>query len=264
MATLGEVVGLPIVVDSAGEVDFEYQLLTLALNSGLRIQTMAVCYIDEKLLVALPLTTWHKRTASKRFLPQGGLIKPVMVEVGIAQPLHRESHVEDQDIKVWMGFLAADLVKMLKLEDDVDAHVIPFDHSFWESDSDECFPFAAGLVGAAQEHFAFETAGETALDEPPKLGEGGSGSHQLESRMGRLELLVGKLSSQLEAVLDAGKVEKTPKVVMPTPKRPSALRKPKQVDDQPVVSFPSLDQSVATAALAAGVEENALQDKCRR
>ena len=228
MATVGGEPEFPIVVDSAGEVDFEYQLLTLTLNSGVRIHTIAVGFIEEKLLVALPLTTWHKRTASKRALPQGGLIKPVTVELGVAELWNRESLLEGQEIKVWMGFLAADLVKQLALDDEVEASGKPFDHSFWESGSDECFPFAGGLVAAAQEHFAFETAGETVGDEEQQQIGAASGSLELESRMGRLELLVGKLSSQLETVLESGKLEKpTPKVdktsaaPTATPKRPS-------------------------------------------
>ena len=267
MATVGGEPEFPIVVDSAGEVDFEYQLLTLTLNSGVRIHTIAVGFIEEKLLVALPLTTWHKRTASKRALPQGGLIKPVTVELGVAELLNRESLLEGQEIKVWMGFLAADLVKQLALEDEVEASGKPFDHSFWESGSDECFPFAGGLVAAAQEHFAFETAGETVGDEEQQQIGAASGSLELESRMGRLELLVGKLSSQLETVLESGRLEKpTPKVdktsaaPAATPKRPSALRNPKHVDSGLSVTFPSLDQSVVSAALAAGVDQASLQE----
>ena len=267
MATLGAESDLPIVVDSAGEVDFEYQLLILTLNSGVRIQAIAVGYIDGKVLVALPLTTWHKRTASKRALPQGGLMKPVTVELGVAELLDREKLLEGQVIKVWMGFLAAELVQQLTLEDEIESSGKPLDHSFWESDSDECFPFAGGLVAAAQEHFAFETAGETAADDQQELPPVASGSIELESRMGRLELLVGKLSSQLETVLEGGKLEKEVSsaekslpISSPTPKRPSALRKPKEVDSGMSVSFPSLDQSVVSAALAAGVDQSSLQE----
>lgn len=221
MATAGDST-VPVVVDSAGEVDTEYQLLCLTLNSGVRIQAFAVALIDEKLLVAFPLTAWHKRTASKRALPPGSYSKPVVVELGVADPVERGKLQEDLEIKVWMGFLTTDLVPQLSVmtEEDQDN---PFNHSFWESDSDELYPYAAGLVSAAQEHFAFETAGETPLDEPLLPASVASGSHQLESRLGRLEMMVGKLSSQLEGVLSPKGQQDAPAVIAPTPKRTSAL-----------------------------------------
>ena len=92
-----------------------------------------------------------------------------------------------------------------------------------------------------------------------KVGVSGF-QHQLEGRMGRLEMLVGKLSSQLEAVLEGGKIEKTTEVKAPEPKRQSALRRTKQPDSGLSVSFPSLDQSVVSAALAAGIDPDSIQE----
>ena len=115
------------------------------------------------------------------------------------------------------------------------------------------YPSGEGLVAAAAEHFAFQSA---TGGEDLSVIEDVSGSHAMESRLGRLENLVGNLAAKLEAALPV------PQTVDAQPKgsRPSALRKSgKQKEDPPHVSFPSLDPSVVASAIAAGVDTQSLQ-----
>lgn len=249
---------LPTVSLSDGRIDHSYNFLCLTLNSGIQIRLVAVAYIDSRLLVAVPQAVWRKRTASKRILP--GLVRATLVEVGCS--VKKEDGVEpaDQNIKLWMGFLPAELEDLVS--EDVDG--VEFAHSFLGSDSEDSFPSAAGLVAAATDHFAFQSAiggDDTPLEGP--IVE--SGSHKRETRLGRLELLVGTLASKMDSALVAMQPAATssaPTIAAPAAKRQSALRR-KDADshkDAPHVSFPSLDQSVVASALAAGVDEKSLRE----
>lgn len=189
---IAEFVGetLPTVALSTGAVSNDFKYLCLTLNSTTRIQVVAVAYIEDRLLVALPYTAWHRRTASKRALPALG--KPCVVEVAWAQEEDREQ-IQDQTVKLWMGFLTADLVAMV----DEDGEDGEFSHVFSESGFEECYPSGNGLVAAAMEHFAFQSAAEDIVQQVAAE----SGSHLLESRLGRLESLVGNLASKLDSAL---------------------------------------------------------------
>ena len=247
---MAEFVGetLPTVALSTGAVSNDFKYLCLTLNSTTRIQVVAVAYIEDRLLVALHYTAWHRRTASKRALPAFG--KPCVVEVAWAQEEDR-SQMQEQTLKLWMGFLTADLVAMV----DEDGEDGEFSHVFSESGLEECYPSGNGLVAAAMEHFAFQSATEDIVQQVAAE----SGSHLLESRLGRLESLVGSLAAKLDSALG----DPTP-VVEAAPSRPSALRKgARQNVQQPHASFPSLDPSVVASALSAGVVASSLQEMQR-
>lgn len=239
---------LPTVALSSGEVDHDFKYFCLTLNSTVRIQVIAIAYIDNRLLVAVPHSTWHKRTASRRVLP--GLTKPQVVEVGCVEEGDRSQLHATEMVKLWVGFLPDELIPTLT----EDLGEEEFQHLFLDSTLDGFYPSGAGLVAAATEHFAFQSAtGEEKVE--PLIVE--SGSHRMESRLGRLEALVGNLASKLDAVL------KPDDVVQPPPKsqRPSALRKSGDVrPDSPHVSFPTLDPSVVASAVAAGVDPKSLQE----
>ena len=232
-----------------GSVAHSYEFLCLALNSTTRIQLVAVAYIESRLLVGVPHSVWHRRTALKRVLP--ALTKPSLVEVGCVEEQDRSVEIADQTVKLWMGFLNAELADLiLKVDDETQ-----FTHSFLEPDFEDYYPSGHGLVAAAAEHFAFQSAtgGEDPQSTAPLVE---SGSHQLESRMGRLELLVGSLASKLDSAIG---VMQEPQQQQ-APPRPSALRRKPPEKEAPHVSFPALDQSVVAAALAAGVDPKSLEE----
>ncbi len=231
----------------AGGVDFDFKYHCLTLNSGDRIQVVAVAFIDDRLLIAAPQTAWHRRTSSKRVLPT--LTKPCLVEVGCVEDVDRSVLHQTEMVKVWMGFIPPELIALME-EEGAD---VTYEHLLLDSALEGFYPSGEGLVAAAAEHFAFQSA---TGGEDLSVIEDVSGSHAMESRLGRLENLVGNLAAKLEAALPV------PQTVDAQPKgsRPSALRKSgKQKEDPPHVSFPSLDPSVVASAIAAGVDTQSLQ-----
>ena len=239
---------LPTVALPSAGVEHSFNYLCLTLNSTTRIQIVAVAYIDDRLLVAAPHTAWHKRTAAKRVLP--ALVKPVLVEVGCVEEERRSQLLPDQTMKLWMGFLPPELVAQLSQEEED----VEYAHVFSDSDFESFYPSGASLVAAASEHFAFQSA--TGGEEDPPVDYG---SHAMESRLGRLENLVGSLAAKLDSVLVPQEVAGVPL----QSGRPSALRKPSRARDKssaPHVSFPSLDPSVVASALSAGVDVTSLQE----
>ena len=99
-----------------GSVAHSYDFLCLALNSTTRIQLVAVAYIESRLLVGVPQSVWHRRIASKRVLP--ALTKPSLVEVGCMEEQDRSVEIADQTVKLWMGFLNAELADLIVKVDD--------------------------------------------------------------------------------------------------------------------------------------------------
>lgn len=252
-STVGEL--LPTVALPGGGVNLDFKYSCLTFNSTTRIQTVAVAYIDDRLLVAVPHSAWHRRTASKRAFP--ALTKATLVEVDCMEEEDRSQQLQpEQTVKLWMGFLNAEMAAMMT----EDGEEGDFSHTFSGPDLDSFYPSGEGLVAAAMEHFAFQsaTAGETEemLDEP----HGVSGSHRLESRLGRLEALVGNLASKLDRALSSSVVPEAPKTTRPSALRRDATQKPAV---QPHVSFPSLDPSVVASALSAGVDPKSLEEMQR-
>ena len=247
-----------LVLQEAGEVNASYPVAQFFANPDTgspSVPVIQIGLIQNKLLVAVPQSTWH-RTLSRRIMPATSLIKPTLVEVGVTLLEERETLVEGETCKLWIGFLRPEF--MPQLHGDVEE--CEFDHFFHQLDDGElCLPNGQGLVDVAQEHFAFFSAEETEL-------VADTGSESMESRMLKLEEAVSKIVVALEKS-DSMK-----------PSRPGALRKP----SPPHVSFAStpkgssssagasskkksqppfghLDPGVVAAALQAGVDNESLQ-----
>jgi hypothetical protein len=228
-----------------------YKTYLIENQAGEFVETMAVCEIDGKLLVAVPFGVWH-RSVSKRLLYSQSLTKALVVEVGICPPDRRDVP-EEEVVKLWMGFLSPLTRNSMQVAGDEDAPA----YVFVDGDLIGFMPFADGLVAAAQEHFAFETGVET-LDGPH--AEPGS-VPELGKRMADMEEKFGALDGKLESILQAidGRSAKPPPEV-----RPGVLRTGTRYRGAAAVpKFPGLDQSVVAAALAAGVEEDALREMQR-
>ena len=237
--------------DSIDGVVQNYKTYLIENQAGEFVETVAVCEIDGKLLVAVPFGVWH-RSVSKRLLYSQSLTKALVVEVGICPPDRRDVP-EEEVVKLWMGFLSPLTRNSMQVAGDEDAPA----YVFVDGDLIGFMPFADGLVAAAQEHFAFETGVET-LDglhaEPGSVPELGKRMADMEEKFGALD---GKLESILQAI--DGRSAKPPPEV-----RPGVLRTGTRYRGAAAVpKFPGLDQSVVAAALAAGVEEDALREMQR-
>ena len=248
-----------------GVVHAEYQCWCLKSGSTLVaepqfIEVVAVCRIESKLLVAVPLGAWH-RTLSRRLLPSKALTKAVTVEVSLCAPYDREATEVEDTVKLWMGFLNPSLedgLEMIGEETEIGM-------AFADGEFVGFLPSAYGLVEAAQEHFAFETAASGGRDvapaTPARVSEGDSGLGE-EDRLSRLERVMNQLVTKVDAMTSERQAPREE-----PSGRPSALRRRKDAasssGDLLQGQYPDLDPSVVAAALNAGVEPHALQEMQR-
>ena len=236
-----------VVVDATGEIDFDYPLCGLEAGEEL-IPLVRVAIIGDRLLVAVPLSAWHRKL-NKRVLPRACLQKPVVVEVGSCSSEDREAELERPLCRCWMGFLVEEFHASVLTPADAEE----FTHVFVAGELPGLLPSARGLVAAAQEHFAFETAAEE------EVRENVSGSATIEARMTSLEETLGQIASQLATLTTGSASPTSANTVRASSKqkaRPSALKTAKSQQSK----FPSLDPSVVAAAIDAGVPEDNLQE----
>lgn len=106
-------------------VVFDYQCCVLPDQLGGLCEIVPVCYIDTKLLVAVPHSVWN-RVVAKRALSDKALSKFVLVEVGQCAPYQRDTPEAGEVMKVWMGFLNASLENLVHvpLESEVPISVL--------------------------------------------------------------------------------------------------------------------------------------------
>lgn len=230
-----------LVVSPSSPLNSNPETVTFALESGESIEIFAVTYIDDKLLVAVPISVWNKRVA-QRLLPKDFLQKPVVVEVLACKPEDPSSDLEEFKGRVWMGFIAPSyLAKLEVVTEDVN-----FDYPFKLGDSEELWPSPRGLVEAAVEHFAFQSA-----EDLPHAGASGSA---VDARLDRLESSVDRMAEMMTQLVSA----QQPPVVGRKSVQKSVLQPDPLTADPGTSKFPLLDSSVVHAALAAGVNEDAL------
>ena len=235
------------------------------------VQILYICNIDGKVLVCVPHSAWH-RTLSKRVLPPTSILKPTLVEVACARKSAMDQVLEDQAIKVWIGFLGAEFI------DHVQTHFGFFEayHYFDSDEEDPKLPFAPALIEVAQEHFAFFSANEEDEQEEddalPELIPDESGSVPVEQRLLLLEKNLVTLTKGMETLLKdkaprpktSSKAKATPKTKVAPQVRPSAMRRGKKIDgEDPATAFPALDAGVVQAAIQAGVPMENLEEMQR-
>ena len=117
--------GQPRLVDndpwvfSGGEINFDYPTGILkpeAPEGGPSIRVIFVGQVEDRFLVCLPSTVWHKKTANRK-LPAGTLVKATPVSVAACNEADRTLVDEETSFKVWLGYLDADLVDVTELGD---------------------------------------------------------------------------------------------------------------------------------------------------
>ena len=240
---------LSLVVAADGSINPEYPIYTLPGAAESHVQVACVAELGDRILVAVPSTVWHKKT-NKRLLGSKLLQKVTAVQVPCCTPDQRQDMDPEMVLKVWMGFLTSEALTLLELGD-----VIPeVEHEFGaEMDDASVIPFAQGLVDAAQEHFAFVSAQE---EEPLPVLEGKSGDvGEMEDRISKLESLMQTVAHNLETLVGG---KETPQRLLAKEKvKPKPKAAQKTVGDGG--KFPLLDPGVVAASLAAGIEEEALE-----
>ena len=242
-------------------------------DAGVGVQILYICKIEDRVLVCIPQSAWH-RTLSKRVLPPTSLLKPTLVEVACSKKNAMDKVLEDQVMKVWIGFLGAEFI------DQVQTHLGFFfeaSHYFDEDEDDPKLPYAPALIEVAQEHFAFFSANEEedkdVEDGLPELIPDESGLAPVEDRLLQVEKTLVNLARGMQTLLKdkspRPKAANRPKA-MPTPKtkagqtKPSLVRKTKKAEpEDATAAFPSLDAGVVQAALQAGVPRSNLEEMQR-
>ena len=241
-------------IGSDRSVADQFSLCLYATPTGVRIHCIPVAFMeDRKILLVFPHQVWHRLVAS-RVLPPRVFQKPTLVEIGCALDGSPETMSDLVGMRVWMGFVSEELFSGLVEVDESTSIDYPFKT---EEGLGGYLPFAESLVEVSREHFAFLSAESGAGQEPVARDDAGSDAGGLKSRVALLEKNVSSIAANLEfAVAQLSKKDEE-KVHQPRVSFSPATKKPAQ---SPPRSYPSLDPSVVSAALAAGVSaENLLE-----
>ena len=239
---------------SDGSVADQFSLCLYSTPTGVRIHCIPVAFTqDQKILVVFPHQVWHRLVAS-RVLPPRVFQKPTLVEIGCALDGSPETMSDQFGMRVWMGFVTEELFASLMEVDESTSVDYPFKT---EEGQEGYLPYAGSLVEVSREHFAFLSAESGLGQEPAVRDDAGSAGAGLKTRVASLEKNVSSIASNLELVV--AELSMKEKVKTPQPKLSSGPGTKRPQVNQPS-SYPSLDQSVVSAALAAGVSaENLLE-----
>ena len=239
-------------------------------------QIILIAKFEGKNLVAFPHEVWN-RTLTKRILESQSFAKPTLVEVQAAEVGDLDTPAADQYLKLWIGFLKEEYMEQ------VHTHLAEFeaDYFFATAGGEARLPFAEALVQVAQDHFAFfsaaeETAGGVGSGEEVDAGdrelledESGSG---LSLRMATMEAALKDIKETIASLAPvpltaASKQTRKSAQQKKSPKPKADAGRvtidpvPKQIPSKvSAKDFPSLDASVVTAALNAGIPVASLKE----
>lgn len=228
-------------VDDGEHVDMRYRPGNLTLASGASLTVIPVAVVDNRLVVAVPESAWH-RTPGRRLLPGKSFSKPSLCAVVgcIADSRDEESDIS-LPLKVWFGFLAKKFESQLDFVEEVSQH------NFGMAGEQQVLPFAPGLTEAVREHYAYLTAGSEAIGKPATTTQ----------RIDQLEQMLSQMQQSLDQVLRkegttmVEKSEAAPAGVPGGQSRPSALKRPPARNTARKAS--GLDPGTVQAALSAGI-----------
>ena len=239
-----------------GAVNSNYRLGVLAIDREDQTQTVQVVPISEfnqKQLVAVPLSTWHKKVA-KRILPAGSFSKPVQVEVLATTEENREEPEADVRIRLWVGFLSQDYFSAV----DFSQEEVAADFAFEAQKEGIFFPFAQSLNDLANEHFAFFSAAEEAGG--PQVEADASGSADLAVRMDKMETLMKEMYENLKS--SRPQVYGPPASIRAPALRATSKAKPNSSSSTAAMTprrATGNDSGVVEAAFQAGLKPEVLQ-----
>ncbi|CAL1138310.1 unnamed protein product [Cladocopium goreaui] len=261
----------PPLVFAGGSVLSDYPVCLWVLDpeegGTTSLQVIQICYLEGKVLVAVPFAVWHK-AVNRRILPPSSLTRPTLIEVQAASADDRSVAEGDFYLKLWVGFLRDSYADQLEIFEECDCEF------FFDEELQTRLPLAHALVEISQEHFAFFSADGTdgapltaseqmaaGLEDEEELADAGSPTAK---RLQRLEETMVDISSQLKQMVK-------PKASAAGPKRKakgkaSAPLKAKEKAAGGTTSpgdlrgqFPLLDGGVAQAALQAGIPRSSLE-----
>ena len=221
---------------------------------------LLIAEFENKPLVAVPFPAWH-RSVSRRQMQAGALSKPAVLEVLAANASDKVILSPEHYIKCWVGYLQPDL--LVRLQPLTDYEDCSF--TFGVVEGGYVIPAIESLVSAANDHFAFFSAGDGVSDpgealEPELIqGDEGSGSASLGARVDAIEATLETLSEgmhQLLTKVPGGEQTTAPR--QPALRKTAVVRDVKSKDAQPKVHFPHLDAGVVEAALQAGIPTRSL------
>ena len=231
-----------LVVQGDGSADFNYKVgvLELDLFQGESTEVVAICVVDNKLLVAVPDNIWN-RSVQKRKLPQRGLIKPSLVSVtGCVESLRETEEEVAGQLKVWVGLLMPELEGAVEYGTDVE----PTFGFGVTSQGLPLVPHADALVEIANELFSFFTA-ESA---PANAGGDDHGA-----RLQQLEAMMEEIRGALATVAGDRKKEDVRRVANPKPAPGPGKPRRQTGKDGAGPAVRGLDAGTVRSAMQAGV-----------
>lgn len=224
------------------------------------LQTAAIVLISkvqDRYLVAVPQELWSRRTAD-RLLPARALERPVLCEVAVALTDKPGVVVEGECMKLWIGVLARSLEG--RLAELLEADTVDYSVEYVDvGDHEERMPFGQALAELAEDHFAFQSAGEL-------LSAGSAGDLLVEKRMAVLEESLGTMQEALQQLVarqESQGIGEPPALLEPQESRggptPKKVPRKKKAAVPEEGDLPGLDPSVIQSARIAGVPESQLR-----
>ena len=231
-----------VVVDSAGQIDFESRVVSFQPTSpeASAQPIIVVVSVEGKFLVAVPGVSWSKAVRDRR-LPSQSLTKVFSAQVLASSEDSRDQPSDGVYIKVWFGLLKPEFEQCL----DLSGAGIPHP-AFPTVQSEEGFlPFAQSLVTVADEKYSFFSADSG----PPVPSSQKRNPVELESRVLNIEASIQEIASSLQVLMSGGQPS------VSSPSKPAHVPRPPALRTQ---KFPGLDQGVVNAALQSGIDSSQL------
>ena len=223
------------------------------------VQALAIGEVQSKLLIALPAAAWHRKVA-RRTVPRGFLTKVVAVETAACLASDRGREVAGQTVRLWIGLCEPAAESALEVTDDEPSVLLgqlPSENSL--------LPFGEALGELLQA----QLVGGTTSAQTANEGPGSSAEAGLTHRIASIERALSQLTAALHPSVEPAVARPNLPVQTEGVKlgaRSSGLGStpaPKASAEAPAGTFPGLDRGVVAAAMAAGVEAQALQEMSR-
>ena len=210
------------------------------------VQAVAVGEVQGKLLIAVPAAAWHRKVA-KRSVPRGFMTKVFAAETAVCTVQDRGSEVEGQVVRIWLGYCEPSAESALEISDG------------WLPSGESLLPFVEALAEIWQAQVAAGSTSAQTANEAPAVPQ------DWAERFATMERSLAQLSASLRGGSHAPPVAEP---VAPAPQPVAATKAPRKaapkVQAGPATQdFPGLDQGVVAAAIAAGVERQALSEMSR-
>ncbi|CAE7334124.1 unnamed protein product [Symbiodinium microadriaticum] len=217
------------------------------------VQAVAVGEVQGKLLIAVPAAAWHRKVA-KRSVPRGFMTKVFAAETAVCTLQDRGSEVEGQVVRIWLGYCEPSAESALEISDE--EPVVGFGRL---PSGEPLLPFVEALAEIWQAQLAAGSTSAQTANEAPAVPQ------DWAERFATMERSLAQLSASLRGGSHASPLGEPE---APAPQPVAATKAPRKVAPKVQASpatqvFPGLDQGVVAAAIAAGVEPQALSEMSR-